>query len=87
MIKETSVLKKVVRSKSFPLILVLAAVLLLFYLIKPAYLSMNNIRNIMNACSLTGIIAVGMGVLLIKAQMLTCRPQPSACSAALFWRF
>jgi len=67
--KKKSVFRSVVRSKSIPLLIVLAAVLGLFYAIKPAYLSANNIRNIMNACSLTGMIAIGMGVLLISGNV------------------
>jgi len=77
--KKKSVFRSVVRSKSIPLLIVLAAVLGLFYAIKPAYLSANNIRNIMNACSLTGMIAIGMGVLLISGNV-----DLSAASTGMF---
>ena len=67
--KKTSVFRSIIRSKSIPLLIVLAAVLGLFYVVKPAYLSPNNIRNIMNVCSITGMIAIGMGVLLISGNI------------------
>jgi ribose/xylose/arabinose/galactoside ABC-type transport system permease subunit len=57
--------KKAVRSKSIPLIVVIAAVIIVFFLINSNYLSLDNIKGIMVAMSLSGTIAVGMGCLLI----------------------
>ena len=77
--KRATVLKSILRSKSVPLIVVLAAVICMFYVVNPAYLSTNNIRNIMNASSLTGLIAVGMGILLISGNV-----DLSAASVGMF---
>ena len=67
--KRGTVINRIVRSKSLPLVIVLAVVVGIFYIIKPAYLSMNNIRNIMNSGSIIGMIAIGMGVLLISGNI------------------
>ena len=77
--KKTTVIGRIARAKSIPLVIVLAVVLGVFYILKPAYLSINNIRNIMNACSLTGVIAIGMGILLISGNV-----DLSAASVGMF---
>jgi len=59
-------LKKVLRSKNLPLILVAIAVILIFYFINNSYLSQKNIINLMYAMSFSGIIACGIGCLLIS---------------------
>ena len=77
--KRGSVLNRALRSKSLPLVIVLVVVIGIFYIIKPAYLSMNNIRNIMNSGSIMGMIAIGMGVLLISGNI-----DLSAASVGMF---
>jgi ribose transport system permease protein len=58
--------KKLIHSKMFTLIVILAGVLILFTAIKPSYLtSTDNIRGILNSMSLSGTIGVGMACLLI----------------------
>jgi ribose transport system permease protein len=59
-------LKKIVRANSFALFLVTIVVILMFWFINKNYLSKNNILNIMYAMSFTGIIACGIGCLLIS---------------------
>jgi len=61
--------KRFISGKSFTLILVWAAVVILFWRLNTNYLSMDNIRNIFNAAFLSGTIAVGMSCLLISGQI------------------
>ncbi len=67
--KSRNVLKAMTRSKGFTLLLVLAALVVVFYLIRDAFLSDDNIRNILISASLSGTITVGMGMLLISGQV------------------
>jgi ribose transport system permease protein len=64
-VQDDSVAKRVLRAKSIPLILVIAVVVIVFFTINRNYLSLDNIRGIMIAMSLSGTIAVGIGCLLI----------------------
>ena len=67
---EETTIHKIIKSKSFPLLIVLIAVLALFTCIKPQYiLSIDNLRGMLNAMSLTGTIAVGVSCLLISGGM------------------
>ncbi len=56
-------------SKSLLLIFVMAALIVIFYVINNAYLSADNIRTILTSASLSGTIAVGMGLLIISGQV------------------
>ncbi len=67
--ERTSGIKRIVNSKSFTLIVVMAVIIIAFWIINPNYLSDDNIRNILNAASLSGTIAVGMACLLISGQV------------------
>jgi len=58
-------IRKFAREKGFALLLVLIAVITLFQIINKHYLSVNNIRNILIAASLSGTLAVGIGCMLI----------------------
>ncbi len=62
-------IKKLTNSKGFTLIIVMAVIIVGFWLINKNYLSDDNIRNILNAASLTGTIAIGMGCLLLSGQI------------------
>jgi ribose/xylose/arabinose/galactoside ABC-type transport system permease subunit len=64
-----SVFKRLTSAKSFTMVLLLAVMIVVFSLINPNFRSPDNIRNIMYACSLTGMLAVGMGVLLISGSV------------------
>ena len=64
-----SLFKRLFGSRSATLIIASAAVILVFYLIKPTYLSGNNLRSVMNAMSLSGMICVGVAVLLICGEV------------------
>ena len=63
-------IRRLTRSKMFPLLIVLVAVIVMFTSIKSTYItSIDNLRGIFNAMSLTGTIAVGVGCLLISGGM------------------
>ena len=57
--------KKLLKSNSMSLVVVIIAVFILFQLINHNYLSRDNIRGIMHSMSITGIIAVGVAFLLM----------------------
>jgi len=61
----SSALGRFKRSKSFALLIVLIAVIAGFEIVNRNYLSDVNISNILNACSISGIISIGIGVALI----------------------
>lgn len=63
--RNNNFIKKLVRERSFTLFLVLIAVIIVFQLANRNYLSSDNIRNILNAASLSGTLAVGIGCILI----------------------
>lgn len=67
--KNKNVRKRLNMSKSLMLLLVMAALVVVFYLINSAYLSADNIRTILTSASLSGTIAVGMGLLIISGQI------------------
>ncbi len=67
--KKRNVRKRLNVSKSLMLLLVMAALVVVFYLINNAYLSADNIRTILTSASLSGTIAVGMGLLIISGQI------------------
>ncbi len=64
-----SALKRILRSKNITLLIAIVVIILFFYLMKPAYLSGNNIRSMMNAMSLSGMISVGIAMLLICGEV------------------
>ncbi|NLV51214.1 MAG: ABC transporter permease [Clostridiales bacterium] len=57
--------KKVVRNNNFTLVLTLFVVLFVFQMINKNYLSLGNIRNILNQAFVMGTLSVGIGCLLI----------------------
>ena len=62
--------KRVIRSKTFPLLVVLIIVLIIFTSIRTDFItSVDNLRGILNAMSLTGTLAVGVACLLISGGM------------------
>ena len=61
--------KKIIRASEFSLIVVFAVVVVIFSLINPNYISIDNIRNIFNSAFATGSLAVGMACLLISHQL------------------
>jgi ribose transport system permease protein len=62
---KNSFVKKFLRERSFTLLIVLIVITVIFQLSNNNYMSSDNIRNILNAASLSGTLAVGMGCLLI----------------------
>lgn len=67
--EKTSTWKKITRSKTFALFLVLVLIIVIFFVMNKAFLGIKNIRNIMNAASISGIILIGMGMLLISGNV------------------
>ena len=67
--KTVSAPKRLFGSKNITLIGAIVVVVLFYYIIKPTYLSANNIRSIMNAMSLSGMLCVGITVLLICGEV------------------
>ena len=61
--------RKIIRSKSFTLIIVLALVLIAFHFLNNNYLTKENIRNILYAASLAGTIGVGLGCILLSGEV------------------
>jgi ribose transport system permease protein len=61
-------LKKIRKSKSFTLAIIVVLIIIFFTILNKNYMSGDNIRNIMNAASVSGIVAVGMGCLLISGE-------------------
>ena len=61
--------KKVLASKNVTLIFVLLLVIAFFRVLNPHYLSMDNVRSILNTMSLAGTLAVGMACLIIGGQI------------------
>ena len=59
------IFKRILKIKQIVLVLILLAVILMFYLLNPNYLGRDNLRGIMHSMSLTGIMAVGMSCLFI----------------------
>lgn len=60
-----SKIKRFTRSKSFTILIALIIVVAFFGFANPNYLSGTNITTILNSCSLSGTITVGVAVLLI----------------------
>jgi len=67
--KKESALIRILRSKSSTLLGAIVVIILFFYILNPAYLSGNNIRSMMNAMSLSGMLCVGVAVLLICGEV------------------
>jgi ribose/xylose/arabinose/galactoside ABC-type transport system permease subunit len=64
-----SAIRGFVKSKGLNLLIITAAIVLFFWIMNPNYLSENNIKGIMNACSLSGTITVGMACLLMSGSI------------------
>ncbi len=64
----TSKVKKLIHSKSFALMIVLAIVLVLFQILSNNFLTKENIRNILYSASLAGTIGVGLSCILISGE-------------------
>jgi len=58
--------KRILHFKNLPLLAVTIVVILLFFFINNSYLSVKNIYNLMYSMSFSGIIACGIGCLLIS---------------------
>ena len=62
-------IKKIIDTKEFTLIIILAIVVYLFWAINHNYLSVNGIKGIFNSGFIMGILAVGIGCLLISGKI------------------
>ncbi|MDR1821933.1 MAG: ABC transporter permease [Oscillospiraceae bacterium] len=67
--KKQSALTAILKAKSLTLTVAAAVVILFFYIMNREFLSGNSIRSIMNAMSLSGMLAVGISILLIGGEI------------------
>jgi ribose transport system permease protein len=67
--EKTSKLKQLLAGKSAILVICMLVFMALFSIININYLSGDNIRSILYACSTTGTIAIGMSCLMISGQI------------------
>lgn len=56
-------------SKLFPLVVIIAVIVVFFFAMNPGYLGKSNILILLKSASLTGILGVGVGMLLISGQI------------------
>jgi ribose transport system permease protein len=61
--------KGIVGSKGFSLVVITVILMAFFQIMNSNYLSVNNLKGMMNACSLTGTITVGMACLLMSGSI------------------
>jgi ribose transport system permease protein len=66
---KSSFLKRTARSKYAALIVVTIILAAMFSIIKPDYLGVDNLKNIMAAMSFTGTLAVGMTLLILAGEV------------------
>jgi ribose/xylose/arabinose/galactoside ABC-type transport system permease subunit len=64
-----SILKKFLAGKEFNLFAVMAAVWIVFSLINPNFVSLDNVRTVFNSAFVVGTVAIGMSCLLISGQL------------------
>ncbi|MBQ8830577.1 MAG: ABC transporter permease [Oscillospiraceae bacterium] len=62
-------IKKITTSRNFYLFLFIVLIAVIFTIINPLFISADNIRNILYAASITGVMMVGMANLLISGNM------------------
>jgi ribose transport system permease protein len=67
--KRENALGRAFRAKNATLMLAVVVIVLFFYTMESEYLSGNNIRSIMNAMSLSGMLSVGTTILLIGGEI------------------
>ena len=67
--RAASYVKKLTRSKAAGLALITIAVMFFFYLMNKSFFALDNLKGIMNACSLSGTIAVGMACLMMSGSI------------------
>jgi ribose transport system permease protein len=67
--ESTSKIKRLFSGKTFTLIVVLVAVIIMFFVINHNYLSLDNIKNILYQASLSGTLVVGIACLLISGNI------------------
>jgi len=72
-------IRHILKSKEMILVLISIVIIIIFRLVNPNFLSVGSLSGIMQAMSLTGIIAVGIGTLLIGGSI-----DLSASSVCLF---
>jgi len=63
------VLKRFVKAKAFSLALITIVLMFFFFLLNNSYFKLDNLKGIMNACSLSGTIAVGMACLMMSGSI------------------
>jgi ribose transport system permease protein len=67
--KRETALRRVFHAKNTTLMIAIVVIMVFFYAMENEYLSGNNIRSIMNAMSLSGMLSVGITILLIGGEI------------------
>lgn len=85
-VEAKSIVKKIVGLKNFPLILVIAVLVVFFQIMNRNYLSIENVRGILNAASIVGVLAIAMSCLIIGGQ-IDLSAAAIACVCGMFATF
>jgi ribose transport system permease protein len=67
--RKQSTLKRLSSNKNLSLVVIMAVIIVFFEIMNPGYLGKSNILILLKSTSLTGIIGVGVGCLLISGQV------------------
>jgi ribose transport system permease protein len=67
--KVRQIAKRIINLKELTLVIVLAAVVIVFYILNSNYLSMGNVRGIFNSAFVMGFLAIGASCLLIGGKI------------------
>ena len=78
-----NILKRLVSSSNFGILIALIVMVIVFTILKPSYFSKNNILNIFISCSIVGLVAIGETFLMIAGQIDMSPGSVSAFSGVL----
>lgn len=81
--KKDNLLKQLVSSSNFGILIALVVMVIIFTILKPSYFSKNNILNILVSCSIVGLVAIGETFLMIAGQIDMSPGSVSAFSGVL----
>ena len=65
----SSFIKRLTRTKAFSLACITVVIFIFFTAMNPNFLAIENLNGIMNACSLSGTVAIGMACLMMSGSM------------------
>ncbi len=67
--QKTSFIKKITSTKAFGLLIITIVVWLVFFILNSNFVAIENLNGIMNACSLSGTIAIGLACLMMSGSI------------------